>query len=542
MSNRRVWSLVGSAAALAAAFALFATGQAAAAAPGPYKITELKPLKGSLSYATDVNLSGQATGVMTEESESSFAYRGFFYNPGTGLVDIGGLGGPNTFALALNDAGVVTGFSQTPSGKAHAFIYTPGVGMRDLGAGPGQRSFAADISESGNVIGNLLPGDHAFFWSESGGMRDLGPANMIRFNFQGDVFGYRVASPVTPGMWKTPYTTFEPFGPLPSTFATGKAVDGNIFGHSTGSFIGSGGGMEAAFYWDGRAYRNLTPAGIPHAIGESINDADNVIVHGTDINRADVPYFYRLPSSDPVRGDTLNPSGSPFSALVEFASIDDVGHIGGSGRVGGEVHGFVLTPDFRTQVDTVGLILHGGVSPTNPFWSFTERVLQLGGLNNADATSCFELRELRRSLAVVAGVPFTQPQRQVGMSSIAAILAGNGCTNALPAVPVMVPHIFGRKGERAQVAASISSSKPVAILTRFPSGSRLDIVSVRETAGKRATLSAAKPKPWKLKLKKTRTKTSVKVRISNLKPGTLRFTVVARKLKVRATPVITEVS
>jgi probable HAF family extracellular repeat protein len=526
---------------VAAALALFATVQAAAAS-APYKITELKPLKGSASFTYDVNLSGQATGVMTEESESSFAYRGFFYDPGTGLVDIGDLGGMNTFALALNDAGAVTGFSQTPSGKAHAFIYTPGVGMRDLGAGPGQRSFATDISESGNVIGNLLPGDHAFFWSGSGGMRDLGPANMTAFNFQGDVFGYRVASSITPGMWKTPYTTFEPFGPLPSPFATGKAVDGNIFGHSTGSFIASGGGLEAAFYWDGRAYRNLTPTGIPHAIGESINDADNVIVHGTDANRADVPYLYRLPSSGPVRGDTLNPSGSPFSTLVEFTSIDDIGHIGGSGRVGGEVHGFVLTPDFRTQVDTVGLILHGGVSQTNPFWLFTDRVLQLGGVNNADATSCFELRELRRSLTVAVGVPFTQPQRQVGMSSISAILAGNGCTNALPTVPAMVPHIFARKGERVQVAASISGSKPVTILTRFPSGSRLDVVSVRETAGTRATLSAAKPKPRKLKVKKTRTKTSVKVRISNLKPGTLRFAVVARKLNRRAMPVITEVS
>ena len=123
---------------LALALALVAAGPAAAA-PG-YTITELKPLHGNMSYTRDVNLAGQATGVMTDESASTFAYRGFFYAPKGGLVDIGSLGGRNTFAVALNDAGLVTGWSQTASGAAHAFVFTPGVGMRDLGPPAGGAS------------------------------------------------------------------------------------------------------------------------------------------------------------------------------------------------------------------------------------------------------------------------------------------------------------------------------------------------------------------------------------------------------------------
>ena len=129
------------------------------------------PLKGTFSYALDVNLSSQATGVMSDESGFAPVYRGFFYDPQTGLVDIGDLGGANTFAVALNERGVVTGTSQTDTGAVHAFLYTPGVGMRDIGA----NAFPSDISEAGNVIGRLGANNDVFYWSDAGGFEDLGP-------------------------------------------------------------------------------------------------------------------------------------------------------------------------------------------------------------------------------------------------------------------------------------------------------------------------------------------------------------------------------
>ncbi len=88
---------------------------AAQAGVSPWTFTDLKPINGTLSHAFDVNLAGQATGVMTDESGSA-RLRGFFYDPAGGLVDIGDLGGQNTFAVALNERGVVTGTSQTDNG------------------------------------------------------------------------------------------------------------------------------------------------------------------------------------------------------------------------------------------------------------------------------------------------------------------------------------------------------------------------------------------------------------------------------------------
>jgi probable HAF family extracellular repeat protein len=497
---------------LGAAVALLAAGPAGAAS-GQYTITELKPPHGTLSYTLDVNLAGQAVGVMTDETPSDFGYRGFFYDPKTGrLADIGGLGGRNTFAVALNDAGVVTGWSQTASGASHAFVYTPGVGMRDLG----RRSLASDIGESGNVIGALMPGDHAFVWSPAGGLRDTGAGVMSAFNVQGDVFGSRA---LAPGMWSPPYSSFVAF---PAISGGAQATDGNTFGHAVGTVFGP---RERAFFWDGRTYSDLTPPGMRAATAAALNDADNVVGHATDTKGLDVPFLFPTPTSQPVRADALNPQGSPFLGLLDFSSVDDIGHIGGNGRVGSETHAFVLTPPFETQVATVARILRTGLSAASPFAPFLERAL--APVKEADATSCFELRELQGSLGG-AGVPLTSPQRQVATNAIAAIVAGNGCTHAPPAVPVTVPHVFVRKGERARLAVRVPGA--VTIRVDSPRGSRFDIVNVRETG--------AKPR-----VKRTRAAGYVQLRVSRLKPGTLRFTVVARKLfGNKATPVTANVS
>jgi hypothetical protein len=261
------------------------------------------------------------------------------------------------------------------------------------------------------------------------------------------------------------------------------------------------------------------------ATAAALNDADNVVGHATDAKGLDVPYLFPTPSSPPVRADALNPEGSPFSSLLDFSSVDDIGHIGGNGRVGSEIHAFVLTPPFETQVATVARILRTGLATASAFASFLDRAL--APVKEADATSCFELRELQGAVGV-AGVPFASPQRQVAANAIAAIVAGNGCMHAPPAVPVTVPHVFVRKGERAGLAVRVPG--PVTIRVDFPSGARFDVVNVRQTG--------AKPR-----LKRTRAATYVQVRVSRLKPATLQFTVVARKLLGnRATPVTTMVS
>ncbi len=177
------------------------------------------------------------------------------------------------------------------------------------------------------------------------------------------------------------------------------------------------------------------------------------------------------------------------------------------------MHGFILTPSFGTQIDTVSRILLQDVAPSNPFYKYIQKVRELGITQGADPTSCYEFGQLRGSLSVSRGVPFSTPQREVARNAFGALLTEQHCTSGFPTVPVTVPHIFARKSEI-------------------------------ETGGQRSSAAlGSTAKRGKLKITKTRTKTSVRVKVSKLKRGgTLRFTVVAKKLPGgKPVPVTTQV-
>lgn len=90
------------------------------------------------------------------------------------VTDLGTLGGRASAALAINDAGVVVGWADTPTGT-HAFRYANGV-MTDLGTLGGENSVAYGINSSGTVVGVADRADgsrRAFLVAESG-MVDLG--------------------------------------------------------------------------------------------------------------------------------------------------------------------------------------------------------------------------------------------------------------------------------------------------------------------------------------------------------------------------------
>jgi probable HAF family extracellular repeat protein len=152
------------------------------------KIVDLGTLKGGVySRATGINASGQVVGFSGAKPDDSSANRAFIWSASTGMLDIGTLGGVYAQAFGINDSGFVTGTSQLASMSqelTHAFIYPPelpGPGlpkMIDLGTLGGNDSYGMAINANNHVVGySTLNGGldriHAFL-HDGRKMRDLG--------------------------------------------------------------------------------------------------------------------------------------------------------------------------------------------------------------------------------------------------------------------------------------------------------------------------------------------------------------------------------
>jgi probable HAF family extracellular repeat protein len=126
-------------------FAAVLTVPGAAALADPlYNITVVGGLGSS---AADINRYGDVVGSMTSGGNT----HAFVYNS-SGFADLGTLGGLNSFANAINDAGQVVGGASTLTGESHAFVFSGGT-LHDLGTLGGNGSVAYDINNHGVIVG-----------------------------------------------------------------------------------------------------------------------------------------------------------------------------------------------------------------------------------------------------------------------------------------------------------------------------------------------------------------------------------------------------
>ncbi len=147
---------------------------------------------GGESVARGINSRGDVVGVADVPGGHSQKHAVLW--TGGAIIDLGTLGGVSSDAWAINARGQVIGWANTASGDQHAFLWENGA-MTDLGV-PGVSSIGTAINDAGIIVGFSGEGGntHWAMW-DRGQFTDLGLSGIARgINNAGDVVGESVVS------------------------------------------------------------------------------------------------------------------------------------------------------------------------------------------------------------------------------------------------------------------------------------------------------------------------------------------------------------
>jgi probable HAF family extracellular repeat protein len=248
------------------------------------QIRDLGTLGGNESVAAAVNNWGQVTGWAANATPDPFSMAGWgtqtraFLWQGSAMRDLGTLGGPDSFAVYVNDGGQVAGWSYTNAIANAAtgvptqdpFLWQDGR-VRDLGSFGGTLAFVGGLNNSGEVVGQSnLAGDiqyHPFLW-DGGTLKDLGTlggdnGSAIALNDAGVVAGEANLATPCPGCGEP--QVYHPFLWKDGVMTDLGVVPGDRCGFAWGinarnQVVGASGvchGGVDAFLWENGTIVNL---------------------------------------------------------------------------------------------------------------------------------------------------------------------------------------------------------------------------------------------------------------------------------------------
>lgn len=314
-----------------------------------YTLTDLGTLGGVYSIGRSINSAGQVAGLSTVYPNDNNPIRAFFWN-GSSMKDLGALGAVEktsaSYGYGINDSGHVTGTAtpQQPGDSTHAFVWN-GTSMQGLGTLGGSFSIGSDINNAGHVTGSSQTSSltsNAFLWNGTA-MQDLGSLGGSwsygqSINDPGSIVG--ASQLIGDTAWRAFLwngASMQDLGTLGGTHSGAQAI--NNAGQITGwSWLPDG--RIHATMWDGGSIQDLGALDGISSTGYDINNLGQVVGFSTNSGTPRA-YLWEKGLMIDLNYLTLNLEGM---ILTQALGINDAGQITGSGNINGETHAFLLNP------------------------------------------------------------------------------------------------------------------------------------------------------------------------------------------------------
>lgn len=330
---------------------------------GTYTFTDLGTLGGLESVAYGLNDAGQVVGWSTIPActtANGFPCRRAFLWENGAMTDLGLLpGDEESFARAINNAGLIVGTSESDiiagSGTFHGTVWAGGgpVALPDLGQG---QSFAHDVNNSGRIAGHTQDQatnrDTAVTW-QGAVITNLGTSEPHSYSRS---YGISEAGLSCGFAWNlfSPNdailwdgATWFTIGGF-GQFQNAEAFDVNDNGVAVGLQAFPSGSWSATLWNQGGAVDLGTLPGLAYGELYDVNELGLAVGRCYDLdNPASRAVLYD--GTQLVDLNDLLPAGTN-ATLYEAREINEHGDIAGTALVGGVFHAFLMSCESGPQV------------------------------------------------------------------------------------------------------------------------------------------------------------------------------------------------